>query len=215
MALAKQAEPKARLLHASFRIGRYIYIWAGTGCRTDVVERLNLSTFTYEQRHLTNSSAPDVLDSMAVTWDESHGYTFGGRDGRDGNRKRLNSIYCLNFSTLKCIEIVPATGSDTPTPRDDCGMVHFNRKLVVYGGFTDDGLSSDLLLFDLDNSKYCKIMCVYVFVSCTPETRTVVSANSLPITVVCSGKLLIQFLCALIAFSTETLLQYLPTETYP
>ena len=193
-----------------------MYIWAGSGCRTDVVERLNLSTFTYEQRHLTNSSVPDVLDSMAVTWDESHGYTFGGRDG---NIKRLNSIYCLNFSTLKCIEIVPATGSDTPTPRDKCGMVHFNRKLVVYGGHTDDGISSDLLLFDLDNSKYCTIMCVYVFVSCKSETRTVVSVNSLPIyTVVCSGKLLeniIQFICALIASLTETLLQYLPTETMP
>ena len=138
---------------------------------------------------------------MAVTWDESHGYTFGGRYG---NGKMLNSIYCLNFSTLKCIE---TTGSDTPTPRSASGMVYFNRKLVVYGGYTDDGsASSDLLLFDLDNSKYCKIMCVYVFVSCTP-------ANSLPITVVCSGKVLeniIQFLCALIASLTETLLQYLP-----
>ena len=30
-----------------------MYIWAGTGCRSDVVERHNLSTFTYEQRHLT------------------------------------------------------------------------------------------------------------------------------------------------------------------
>ena len=161
MALAKQVEPKARWLPASFRIGRYMYIWAGRGCRTDVVEILNLSTFTYEQSHLTNSSAPDGLNSMAVTWDESHGYTFGGRDG---NRKELNSIYCLDFSTLKCIEIVPATGSDTPTPRVYCGMVHFNRKLVVYGGGTDDGnISSDLLLFDLDNSKYCK--CVFMCLS--------------------------------------------------
>ena len=176
-----------------------MYIWAGRGCRTDVVERLNLSTFTYEQRHLTNSSAPDGLNGMAVTWDESHGYSFGGFDDR---RKRLNSIYCLDFSTLKCIEIVPATGSDTPTPRSSCRMVYFNRKLVVYGGRTDDDSASDLLLFDLDYSKYCKIMCVYVFVSCTPETRTVVSASSLPITVVCSCKVLeniIRFLFALIA----------------
>ena len=158
-----------------------MYIWAGSGCRTDVVERLNLSTFTYEQRHLTNSSAPDGLYSMAVTWDESHGYTFGGYN----NGKRSNSIYCLDFSTLKCIEIVPATGSDTPSPRSACRMVYFNRKLVVYGGYTDDGsVSSDLLLFDLDNSKYSKIMCDYVFVTFTPETRTVVSVNSLPITVV-------------------------------
>ena len=152
---------------------------------------------------------------MAVAWDESHGYSFGGEDDF-GNK--FNSIYCLDFSTLKCIEIVPSTGSFTPSPRSRSGMVHLNRKLVVYGGYTDDGISSDLLLFDLDNSKYCKIMCVYVFVSCTPETGTVVSANSLPITVVCSGKLLeniIQFLCALIAFLTETLLQYLPTETMP
>ena len=162
-----------------------MYIWAGRGCRTDVFERLNLSTFTYEQRHLTDSSAPDGLCSMAVTWDESHGYTFGGSNG-----KRLNSIYCLDFSTLKCIEIVPATDSDTPTPRSASGMVHFNRKLVVYGGLTDDGISSDLLLFDLDNSKFVKSCSVYVFVSCTPDTRTVVSANSLPITVVCSGNLL-------------------------
>ena len=142
-----------------------MYIWGGTGCRTDVVERLNLSTFTYKQRHLTDSSAPIGLYSMAVAWDESHGYTFGGFDN---NGKKLNSIYCLDFSTLKCIEIVPATGSFTPSPRSRSGMVHLNRKLVVYGGYTDDGISSDLLLFDLDNSKYCKIMCVYVFVSCTP-----------------------------------------------
>ena len=157
-----------------------MYTWGGSGCRTDVVERLNLSTLTYEQRHLTDSSAPDGLRNMAVTWDESHGYTFGGKDG---NGKRLNSIYCLDFSTLKCIEIVPATGSaDTPTPRSSCRMVHFNRKLVVYGGRTDDdSVSSDLLLFDLDNSKYCKIVCVYVFVSCTPGTKTVVSVNSLPL----------------------------------
>ena len=186
-----------------------MYIWAGTGCRSDVVERLNLSTFTYEQRHLTDSSAPDGLESMAVTWDESHGYTFGGFDN---NGKRLNSIYCMDFSTLKCTEIVPATGSaDAPTLRAGSGMVHFNRKLVVYGGYTDDGISSDLLLFDLDNSKYCKIMCVYVFVTCTPETRTFVSANSLPITVVCSGKLqenMIQFLCALIARNTVAISSY-------
>ena len=134
-----------------------MYIWTGSRCKTDVVERLNLSTFTYEQRHLTDSSAPDGLHSMAVTWDESHGYSFGGKVG---NGKWLHSIYCLDFSTLKCIEIVPATGSDTPTPKSSCRMVHFNRKLVVYGGRTDDDISSDLLLFDLDNSKYCKIMCV-------------------------------------------------------
>ena len=146
-----------------------MYIWAGRGCRTDVVEKLNLSTFTYEQRHITDSSAPDCLYSMAVTWDESHGYSFGGEYDFG---KMLNSIYCLYFSTLKCIEIVPATGSDTPTPRAASRMVHFNRKLVVYGGLTnDDGsVSSDLLLFDLDNSKYCKVMCVYVFVSCTDMT---------------------------------------------
>ena len=120
-----------------------MYICAGRGCRTDVVERLNLSTFTYEQRHLTDSSAPDGLHSMAVTWDESHGYSFGGMDG---NRKRLNSIYCLDFSTLKCIEIVAAKGSDTPSPRSASRMVYFNRKLVVYGGYTDDDISSDLLL---------------------------------------------------------------------
>ena len=163
----EQAEPKARAGHASFRIGRYMYNWAETGCRTDVVERLNLSTFTCEQRHLTDSSAPDGLYSMAVTWDESHGYTFGGRYG---NGKMLNSIYCLDFSTLKCIEIVRATGTDTPSPRSASGMVYFNRKLVVYGGRTGGGsVSSDLLLFDLDNSKYCKIMFVYVFVSCTSQ----------------------------------------------
>ena len=157
-----------------------------------------------------NSSAPDGLNGMAVTWDESHGYTFGGFDN---NGKSLNSIYCLDFSTLKYIEIVPATGSaDAPTARVASGMVHFNRKLVVYGGYTDDdSVSSDLLLFDLDNSKYCKIMCVYVFVTCTPKTRSFVSANSLPITVLCSGKLLenmIQFLCALIARNTVAISSY-------
>ena len=59
-------EPKARAGHASFRIGRYMYIWAGTGCRTDVVERLNLSTFTYEQRHLTDAYVPVPVSLCAA-----------------------------------------------------------------------------------------------------------------------------------------------------
>ena len=148
---------------ASF-ISQWTIHTSGVGrCRTDVVEIFNLSTFTYEQRRLTNTPTPEGLDSMAVTWDESHGYCFGGEDDQ---RKKLNSIYCLDFSTLECREILPAAASATPSPRADCRMIHFNRKLVVYGGRTGSSrVSSDLLLFDLENSKYCRmiisILCLY------------------------------------------------------
>ena len=72
-----------------------------------------------------------------------------------------------------------------------------------------------LILITVSIVKSCVFMCLSPV---TPETRTVVSVNSLPITVVCLGKLLeniIQFLCALIATLTETLFQYLPIETIP
>lgn len=151
MAFIRQAEPTARRYHAAFRIGQYMYIWAGVGCRSDVIERFNISTFACEQSLLDGVSAPLNIDSMAVACDESHGYFFGGRDE---NGKNFDSLYCLDMSTFECTEIVPATDKDAPGALRDCRMVYLDRKLMVYGGRTDNRrTSSGLLFFHLDDSK--------------------------------------------------------------
>ena len=163
-----QTEPDARYHHGAFSSGQNMVVWAGDGSRSDVLETFNVFSHAWrEAKTLRASDAPERLDSMAVASDgDSKLYSFGG----DGGRGLINSIFCLDTNSLECREIVPATGTDTPSPRHSSAMVHFNRQLIVHGGWTNDGASSDLLRFHLDNSKDCKGVC-HLFVSCRRERR--------------------------------------------
>ena len=167
--MANKIEPDARLVHAAFASGQNMVVWAGRGCRSDVLETFSTFSLAWrEAKTLQMNDAPECLYAMAFAGD-SNGrlYSFGGRVGgsdRLRSDRLINSVYCLDTNLLECREIVPATGTATPRPRDDSAMVHFNRQLIVHGGDTDDGISSDLLIFHLDSSEDCKVMC-HVYLS--------------------------------------------------
>ena len=170
MALSRlrTAEPSARRSHAAVGCGGNLFVWAGDGgpgspVPLSVLERFNVvSTSWQEPLQLRGQSLPVGLRGMAVTSDGEKAYCFGGLASPLGSGQRQNSLYCLDLSSLVCGKIVPS--SESPSPRDDSAMVHYRRKLVLYGGDTGGGSASDeLFVFDLDTSealifrmmKYC------------------------------------------------------------
>ena len=169
MALSRlrTAEPSARYGHAAVGCGGNLFVWAGdcspgSPVPSSLLERFNVVSTTWQEpRHLRGQPLPDGLRRMAVTSDGEKAYCFGGLVGPFGTGQSHNSLYCLDLSSLVCRKIVPS--SESPSPRDDSAMVHYRRKLVLYGGYTGVGSASDeLFVFDLDTSealmmKYCNM----------------------------------------------------------
>ena len=164
-------EPDARRHHAAFASGHNMLLWAGTNWRSDVLETFSAFSLAWrEAKTLRTNDAPEGLYGMAFACDcNGRLYSFGGGEG--GSNRLINSLFCLDTNSSTCQKI---TATDTPSPRWLSAMVYFNRQLIVHGGETDDGASSDLLVFHLDNSEDCKVVC-YVFVSCRPGTRASLS----------------------------------------
>ena len=124
-----------------------MFVWAGSKCRSDIVDAYNIFDLAWTETRQLNFIS-ECLDSMAIARDGTQKmYSFGGQNG---DSKRINSIYSLDFSSLECEEI---RSTNPPSPRAHCRMVFFDKKLVVYGGRTNDGVSSVLYLFSVDNSK--------------------------------------------------------------
>ena len=155
MATRPIPEPSARFYHAAVGAGQNMLLWAGDGGNgsavpSSVVERFNVLTIAWQEpRQFDCQSFPSDLQRMAVTSDGEKAYFFGGWVGPGGCESR-NKLYALDLSSLLCEEVVPA--EECPNPRANSGMVHYRRKLVLYGGYTQ-GPSDDLFVFDLDNSE--------------------------------------------------------------
>ena len=152
-------EPLARAYHAAVGAGQYMLAWGGKGgqVRTSVVERFDmLSTAWLDPQQFSGQSLPDGLHDMAVASDGEKAYIFGGMCGPYGSRNRYSAIYEVDLTSLDCKELIPATESaSSPCARSGCGMVCFEKKLVVYGGYTDAGRANEqhLYVFDLNTSK--------------------------------------------------------------
>ena len=172
--VSTQTDLKARGYHAAFSSDHNMVVWAGRGCQSDVLDTFNVFSLEWRlTKRLEANDAPEYLHSMAVARDGNDRlYSFGGGDVR--SNRLINSLYCLDMNSLACREIVPATGTHSPSPRSNSAMIYCNRRLVTYGGYTNDGTSSDLFLLQLDNSEDCKVVC-HVFVSCRPGMRAGVS----------------------------------------
>ena len=149
------AEPSARYGHAAVGSGSNMFVWGGDGgggsvVSSYVVERFNVqSTSWQEPRHIRGQSPPDGLYAMAVVSDGERAYYFGGYLGRGS--QSCNSLYVLDLSSMQCRQM--ATGGESPTARSWSAMVHYKRRLVVYGGYTGSGASDELFVFDLDTSE--------------------------------------------------------------
>ena len=155
------AEPVARFYHAAVGLGQNKLVLAGdtaegSSVPSSVVEKFNVRSTVWQDPQMLGGqfTLPEGYDSMAVASDGERAYLFGGLIGPRGAQQRSNAIFCVNLLSLKCEEIVPAPTAQAPLPRSGSAMVHYKRKLVIYGGSTGPGrMSNELLVFDLDTSE--------------------------------------------------------------
>ena len=150
-------EPSARGFHAAIATGQSILVLAGNDGRggssidSSLVERFNATSTTWNQpHHLLNQALPNGYSHMGVTSDGEKLYMFGGYVGG----QPCNTLYEIDVLSLECRELVPATSPTSPTARSNCGLVYWNRRLVVYGGNIAVGTPTDeLFVFDLNTSE--------------------------------------------------------------
>ena len=148
-------EPSARWFHAAIATGQSMIVLAGydgsggSPVDSSLVERFNTTSTTWNQpHHLLNQALPDDYSHMGVTSDGEKLYMFGGFVGG------CNTLYEIDVFSLECRELVPATSPTSPTARSNCGLVYWNRRLVVYGGAIAVGTPTDeLFVFDLNTSE--------------------------------------------------------------
>ena len=149
-------EPSSRYFHAAISMGPTMLVLAGDGgsrssVDSSVVERFNTTSTTWTHPHrLLNRALPHSYSRMGVTSDGEKLYTSGGFVGGH----RCNTLYEIDLFSLECRELVPATSATSPTARSSCGLVYWDRSLVLYGGAIAGGThTDDLFVFDLNTSE--------------------------------------------------------------
>ena len=154
-----KGEPSARVYHAAVGSRYNMFLWAGDShheysVTSTVVETFDVLSTSWRQplQLRGRPPLPDGLRNKAVTTDEERAYFFGGYVGPSGSGERQNCLFSLDLSSLSCGMLTPTTAEGYPTPRAGSAMVHYKRKLVVYGGWITNA-TDDLLVFDLDTSE--------------------------------------------------------------
>ena len=141
--------PEPRWKRAAFGVGMKHFVWGGddgsaAGIPTTHIQTFDVSSTKWKEPQRLQGSLPDGLRDMAVTTDGECAYLFGGWNGSTC----INTIYEINSRTLECKEILSAS-SFSPPALSGSRIVYQNNKLVVQGGYTDDGrYNDDLYIFD-------------------------------------------------------------------
>ena len=151
-------QPQPRSGHAAVGIGRKLYIWGGKGdssqaaiqCTT--IESFDVLSETWQQPKEFDCSLPANFVSMAVASDGESAYFFGGSPEVHTYSSALYQVE-PTMRRGQCWELVPRNPSSAPRKGCGAGMVCYNYKLVVYGGFDGKECTNELHVFDLGTSE--------------------------------------------------------------
>lgn len=143
-------EPQPRHDHAAVGVGQKLYVWGGRGRspenQTDTVEVFDVPSVAWQHAEkLRGSLVPGNMWGMAVATDGESAYFFGGSTNKG---TYFDTLFKVDLSTLRCEELKTGKSSSAPKKARDGGMVYFNHKLVIHGGYTGKH-TGDLHIFDL------------------------------------------------------------------
>ena len=149
-------EPSPRPGRAAVGIGQKLYTWGGrssAGIQSVLgfaVHSFDVPSVTWEEPQQFNGFLPVGLHSMAVSTDGESAYSFGGISSY--NNICYDTLYEVNVAQSELRKLLPA---DNGFPPDTflSGMVYFNEKLVIYGGYGSGVSTDELYVFDLKESK--------------------------------------------------------------
>ena len=148
-------QPPPRDSHAAVGIGSKLYVWGSNGgsskIKTTALETFDVTSVQWEQPQLLNgSSMPNGLRGMAVTSDGETAYCCCGLAGST----RYNTVFEIIPSQHLCKELKPTSPSDArPQGTSGSGVVRFQDKLVLFGGYTGQRWTNELHVFDLKKSE--------------------------------------------------------------
>ena len=160
-------EPQPRDNHTAFNFGLKHFHWGGDGgsvIQTTLIDTFDISSTKWEDPKVFQGSSCGPLWGTAVTTDGENTYTFEGYH----SSTLINTVYEINPRTMQCREL-PHASSYSPPAMSYSGLVFFDEKLVVYTGCTDQGLTSDLYVFDLRKSECKDRKCFSFLVSGAPN----------------------------------------------
>lgn len=133
----KHYEPKPRLDHYAGAVGGQCFIFAGLTVDFDKTKKELSSTIEVFDHYLedwqalqTTGSPPEGLYAGGCCVSPSGDlFTYGGHDGTTF----CSGLYKL--SSLKWSQLSKETDNNSPMKKIGCGMVYFNKKLAVIGGY--------------------------------------------------------------------------------
>ena len=158
----RQPLPRAR--HAAVGIGSKLYVrggYSGYGqIKSTALEIFDVASLKWEEQEaLRGCDMPDGLRDMAVTSDGETAYCCCGLTGFYPNEIYYNTVFEITPSQHLCKELQPTSHSLTPKGTSSSGVVRFQDKLVLFGGFTGQRRTNELHVFDLKKSE-CELCMV-------------------------------------------------------
>jgi len=143
------AQELARYGAASCLVGDHLYLWRGDSVKNldlNAVYILNInncervwrkvSTRSYSGKEEEKlSQIPQGQCSVAMCAVGEVLYTFGGWVCEQFHHSRSNALHKLNLHDMLWQEIVPVNPNNGPGMKDKCGMVEYDNKLCIFGGY--------------------------------------------------------------------------------
>ena len=129
-------EPSPRWAHFPATVGDHLYVWGGRTNEYYAKEKNILASSihcfdpmleSWEHQECSGPTPP-VLCRGACISIEGNLYLYGGRDGQDYK----SCLYQLNIESRKWQELSSSAG---PMRKVGCGIVAYEKKLVVFGGY--------------------------------------------------------------------------------
>ena len=151
----RQPLPRAR--HAAVGIGSKLCVWGGYGgsskIKSTALEIFDVTSLDWKQDVLHGCDMHDGLYGMAVTGDGETAYCCCGLVDSIVNSTYYNTVFEITLSQHLCKELLPTSHSLMPEKTLGSGVVQFQDKLILFGGFTGQSWTNELHVFDLKKSE--------------------------------------------------------------
>ena len=157
-------EPPARSRHFAAPLGENLYIWGG---ESETEDNLSLRAEFARYDPLSeqwskfpidgNSLTPPGLTNGACTSSDKSFYTYGGFSTVSFQSSLTGSLFEFNAQSASWTQLSVgySQSSFSPTMKYGCKMVHYEGKLVLFGGCStyQTGYTNELHLFNLNTSE--------------------------------------------------------------
>ena len=145
-------EPAPRAYHFSSTVAGQTYIYGGNTDEKSVFGFLQKEEVW--KRHTTTGTPPGMLIEGACTSVGDVIYMYGGYNSRS---EAQGGLYSLDVREMKWNKV-----SNGPRLWG-CGIAHYKRNLVVFGGYGHNRMSNELHIFDLEEGEECAcVVCLSI-----------------------------------------------------